>query len=241
MFNQISTRAFNWIFLIGIVLLLGEALFLGPGFLFSLVFQVLMIYFGRRWYRRLIGKLLFWIGVVMFSLTILNLIAVRFIIIAIAVLLLYKFYQSKSDPEIITPDFSHETEKQGDYLHIRPLMKNRLIGTEKTSESTYAWRDVNILGGIGDRIVDLGNTVVPEDGVIMIQHGIGNLTILVPYEVEVAVHHTVLFGGITVFDQKKGRRFNQQVVYETSGFKTEKPRIRIVTSVWSGECEVKRT
>ncbi|PYZ95578.1 hypothetical protein CR205_18800 [Alteribacter lacisalsi] len=241
MFNQISTRMFNWIFLIGLVLLLGEALFFGPGFLFSLVLQVFMIFLGRRWYHRLIGKLLFWVGLVMFILTVLNLMAVRFIIIAMAALLLYRFYQSRMEPETITPESAGETKRQGDFLHVRPLMKNRLTGMEKTNESPYSWRDVNILGGVGDRIVDLGNTVVPEDGVIMIRHGIGNLTIHVPYEVEVAVHHTALFGGLTVFDQRSDRRFNQQVFYETSGFQTEKPRIRIVTSVWSGECEVKRT
>ncbi|TMW70082.1 cell wall-active antibiotics response protein LiaF [Alteribacter natronophilus] len=241
MFNRISTRTFNWIFLIGVVLLLGEALFIGAGFLFSLLLQVIMMMLGRRWYHRLIGKLLFWTGLVIFLLTILNLMAVRFVIIAMAALILYRFYQSRNEPEVVKPDSAAETPEEGDFLQVRPIMKNRLTGTEKTGEIPYSWRDVNILGGIGDRIVDLGNTVVPDDGVIMIRHGIGNLTIHVPYEVEVAIHHTALFGGVTVFDRKTDRRFNQQVFYETEGYRTEKPRIRIVTSVWSGECEVKRT
>ncbi|WP_096438266.1 cell wall-active antibiotics response protein LiaF [Alteribacter populi] len=241
MFQRISTEAFNWIFLIGAVLFVFEVLFFGGGFAFGVIFLALLLYIGRKYYHKLIGKLCFWIGLVSLVFTVLNLMAVRFLFISLVCLFFYRYYRSKKDPETLEPEFGEQPGSQVEpMVYVLPLFKNRFIGQQKTSEVPYAWRDINIQGGIGDRIIDLSNTVIPDNAIISIRHGVGNIKIFVPYEVEVSVSHSAWFGRATIFQEKNTKLFNQQLAYQTAEYDERKPRVKIVTSVLSGDIEVKR-
>ena len=56
----------------------------------------------------------------------------------------------------------------------------------------YEWNDVNIQAGIGDTVIDLSYTVLPKgETVIFIRNVMGKVTIMIPYDVEVSVNHSV--------------------------------------------------
>ncbi|MFQ3545270.1 cell wall-active antibiotics response protein LiaF [Halobacillus rhizosphaerae] len=239
MFKNISTDTINSILIIGVILLVVEVVFFNGGLIFSMLFSGLFIYIGWKRYYKLWGKIFFWIGTLSLVFTVLSMIAVRFIIIAIIVIFVRNYYRSKKNPELIVPEIEVEEFEfpSGGKL----LFKQKFFGDQTTGEHSYQWRDINIHGGFGDRIIDLSNTVLPQDeAVISIRHLVGNLHIYVPYDVEVSIHHSALLGKAAIFQYKKVKIWNQSASYQTPGYLQNKPRVKIITSLLSGDIEVKR-
>lgn len=53
------------------------------------------------------------------------------------------------------------------------------IGVQKIGKDTFEWDDINISQLMGDTIIDLGNTVLPnEQNTIMIRKGIGRIRVI---------------------------------------------------------------
>src|SRR5690625_6472988 len=74
-------------------------------------------------------------------------------------------------------------------IQVTPLFDSRLFDDQATADRAYAWRDINIHGVFGDRIIDLSNTVLPDDtAVISIHHVLGDIIIYVPYNVVVCIY-----------------------------------------------------
>lgn len=243
MFKRIPTRTFNWILMITIVILLFELMFFGGGFIFTGLFLGFLIYLGWKNYDSVVGKVLFWVGVVSLVLNVLSMYAIRFLFIALIILFFLQYRRSKNEPEYIKPRFTEAfVEQETETLtEIKPLFQHRFFGDMKTEDVPYQWRDVNIHGGFGDRVIDLSNTVIPEEVVISIRHLIGNIHVYVPYDVEVSVHHSSMFGKLLIFQKHEMKLLNQSVVFRTDNFQQGKPRVKIVTSVFSGDIEVRRT
>lgn len=115
-----------------------------------------------------------------------------------------------------------------------------MFGDQSTTEHAYYWQDINIHGAFGDRVIDLSNTVLPEDtAVISIRHLIGNIEIHVPYEVGVSIHHSSIFGRAHILGEHRNL-MNQSLSYQTEGYTATYPRVKIITSLLSGDIEVKR-
>lgn len=76
--------------------------------------------------------------------------------------------------------------------------------------------------------------------VISIRHMVGNIQVYVPYEVEVSIHHSSVFGRAHIFDKHHWNLMNKSLLYQTKAYDTNFPRVKIVTSVLSGDIEVKR-
>jgi lia operon protein LiaF len=242
MFQRLSTNTLNWIILIGLFLLIIEAAFFHGGLVFSVLFSSLLLYIGRKKSHHLVGKVLFGIGAVTLAFTILNMIAFRFFIIAGIVLFFINYSRSKKEPKKVSPQFfSSEAEKENDSLiKIEPLFQQRIFGDQKTSDTAYGWRDVNIHGGFGDRLIDLSNTVLPDQAVISIRHFVGNIKIDVPYEVEVCILHSAVFGRANILGEHHLKLVNQSISYQTENYLNEKPCVKIITSIFSGDIEVTR-
>ena|SRR5699024_10275533 len=243
MFHRLSTDTLNWIIIIGVILFVIEIAFFHGGMIVAALFSGVFIYVGWKNYVQLWGKVLFWLGVVGLILSILNMLAVRFLIIAAIVLFLMNYYKSKQEKDVDTPDLPGYDEVITDpVIEIEPLFTHKILGDEKTDDISYQWRDVNIHGVFGDRIIDLSNTVLPNDtAIISIRHVIGNITIYIPYEVEVSIHHSSVFGRAHIFGEHHWNLMNQSFHYQTAAYNhTKQPRVKIVTSLLSGDIEVKR-
>jgi len=242
MLHRLSTKNLNWIIMIAIILLLIEIVFYNKVLIFSVVIFGIMVYFGWRNFHRSVGKILFWVGIVFLVFTIINMMAVRFIIVIGVALILWEYYKSTKDPvQWDYPDFSPGEQSTSEtLLKMKPFFQQRFWGDQVTSQSSYEWHDVNIQGAFGDRVLDLSNTVLPDDSFISIRHGVGNIEIYVPYEVEVSIHHSSLLGRANLLGQYHMRLFNHQLSYQTTNYHREKPRVKIITSMVSGNIEVKR-
>lgn len=244
MFNRLSTNTLNWIIVIGVILFIIEIAFFNGGILWAALFFGFLLYIGRKNYAAMWGKVFFWVGLIGLIISILNMIAVRFLIIVFIVLLLIDYLKANKEPERIEPIFYIDTDgtrQKETVIKTNPLFTNLFYGTQETEQPAYEWHDINIHGGVGDRIIDLSNTVLPNDTtVISIRHLIGNITIYVPYEVEFMIHHSAIFGRAYILNEHHHHLMNQVLSYKTEHYEDQVPRVKIITSIGSGNVEVKR-
>ncbi|WP_306373280.1 cell wall-active antibiotics response protein LiaF [Salirhabdus sp. Marseille-P4669] len=242
LFQRLSTDTFNTILIIGILLVILEVVFFNGWLIFSVLINAVIAFLGWKNFKRVWGKVFFFIGVISLFFTILNMIAVRFIIVAGLILFFMDYQRMKKDPLSYTPYFVQPKEPLDEepLVKVEPLLQNRLFGDQYTSRSSYRWTDVNIHSGFGDRVLDLSNTVLPEQADISIRHFIGNVVIYVPYEVEVSIHHSSIFGRATILGEHQEKLLNDTISFHTEYYDTLHPRVKIVTSIISGDLEVKR-
>jgi len=242
MFRRFQTDTFNWILIIGVILLIAEIIFsFGTTIIPTLLFTFLL-FIGWKNFHKLWGKILFWFFFLCTVISVLNIWAVRFFIVAVLVLFVFEYVKSKKETETITPSLpGGKIINQENMIKIEPLFDHKLFGNQKTEDTAYQWRDINIHGAFGNRIIDLSNTVLPQDtAVISIRHIMGKIEIYVPYEVEVSIHHSSVFGRAHIFGQHHWELMNKSLFYQTENYDTTYPRVKIITSIFSGDIEVKR-
>ncbi|NLM38398.1 MAG: cell wall-active antibiotics response protein, partial [Firmicutes bacterium] len=111
---------------------------------------------------------------------------------------------------------------------------------QKTPNDVYEWNDINIQRGIGDTTIDLSYTVLPQgETVIFIRGFIGNLQVLIPYDVEVEISHSAVIGRSKIFHIEEDKLWNQSVHYQTEEYDQAAQKVKIFTSVILGDLEVK--
>ncbi|GAA0501037.1 hypothetical protein GCM10008986_30530 [Salinibacillus aidingensis] len=244
MFQRLPTNTINWIILIVIALFLFEILFFNGWLIFSILFSSFMIFVGWKNLSYTWGKIVFFFGCISLFFNILNTMAVRFLIIAGVVLFILHYQRLKKEPEQITPQFTRDdAEQRADeesLIKVKPLLNNRLFDDQATSQTSYKWSDISIHSGFGDRIIDLSHTVLPEQAVISIRHFIGNIIIYVPYEVEVQLVHSSIFGRAYILGEHHEKLMNDTLAYKTENYDNHIPRVKMITSIGSGDIEVRR-
>jgi lia operon protein LiaF len=243
MLKNIKSNYMSWMIVIGIVVLLLEVSFFNSGIIFSLLISAGMAYIGRKWLPRKRGKLLFWSGIFFFFISIFNMMTFKFFLMAILIHFVIQFAQSKQKPQVIVPVINLEKreESQETVITSRPLFENKLFGQQKTPGHVYEWSDVNIQSAVGDTVIDLSYTVLPKgETVIFIRNFFGNVQVLVPYELEVSIHHSVIAGATSIFDAPESKVFNQVYQLQTPGFEKAEQKVKIFTSLMVGDLEVKR-
>lgn len=243
MLGKIKNDYFSWLFLISLLLLLLEVLFFNKGLIFSILVAAGMIYVGRKRLERKFGKFLFWIGILFLTISILGMITFRFLVLAIFIYLLLQLVQTKKHPHMVTPIVKEPLTEPAreETISREPMFKNVMFGDQKTPEHTYEWEDINIQTWIGDTVIDLSYTVLPKgETVIFIRNIIGKVQILVPYDIEVSVNHSVMVGNVDILHYHGSKMFNQNIHVQTADYETPDQKIKIITSVMVGDIEVRR-
>lgn len=242
MFHRLSTNTLNLLMIIGVILFVVEIAFFMGGMILSALFSILLIYIGRKYFHRLSGKIFFWIGAIGLFFSVLNMIAVRFFIIAGIILFIIDFNRSRKHKEQIRPIIPmQENNETEPLIQVKPLFDYHLFGEQKTKDTAYEWHDLNIHSAYGDKVIDLSNTVLPDDvAVISIRQLVGNIEIYIPYEVEVSIHHSSVFGRARIFGKYHGKLMNESLLYETERYGSGSQRVKIITTLFSGDIEVKR-
>lgn len=243
MLKRIKNDYIGWLVLIGSAVLLLEILFFNKGLIFLLLLSAGMIYIGRKKSRKKKGKVLFWGGIILFLSSLFNMLTFKFLIAAKLIHQIIQFGKSKRSPRKIAPVVMEAKEEKQDepILKSKPLMENVLFGQQKTSNHVYEWNDVNIQAGIGDTMIDLSYTVFPKgETVIFIRNIIGNIRILIPYEIEVSIHHSVLAGSVDFLEFQGEKNFNQVYHLKTPGYEKAEQKVKIFTSLVVGNIEVSR-
>jgi lia operon protein LiaF len=243
MFKHKKNDYLGWLVFIGVVILLLEILFFNKGLIFSLFIASVFIYLGRRKAGRKKGKILTIAGIVIFVISVFNMMTFRFLLLAILLHFFIQYLQSKKNPkkmslDIQTPETSTQEET---VIKVEPLFENLLVGQQKTPTGVYEWKDVNIQTGIGDTVIDLSYTMLPKgETVIFIRNLIGNIHIHVPYEIEVSINHSCVVGSTTVFGNHEPKIFNQVFQLKTPGYEESEQKVKIFTSLIVGNLEVSR-
>jgi lia operon protein LiaF len=241
--KNIKNDYVSWIILIGGMILLLEVLFFNRGLIFSLLISSGLIYLGRKRRAKRKGKILFWAGIVFFCASIFNMMTFKFFLVAVLLHFFIQFANSKRNPKTISPILTEPKTllEEETIVQTKPLLENVLFGQQKTPAGVYEWNDINIQSWVGDTVIDLSYTVFPKgETVIFIRNGIGNIHILVPYEMEVSVHHSVLAGSTSIFDYHDPKIFNKVVNIKTLEYEKTDQKIKIFTSLMVGNLEVSR-
>lgn len=238
--NHNKTDYISWTILIGLLLLVVEITFFNRGLIFSIIFAGFLLYFGGKRLHSSIGKLIFGLGCLILFFTAIDMIVFKFLIFAVIAYIILYFYKSKNRPLLIRPVFQEPTNNVR-IVRSNHIFKNLFYGRQRTPDEIYEWHDVNIQTGIGDTKIDLSNTVLPKgEAIISIRNFIGNIQILVPYDIEVSVSNSVITGTTVIFEAEDEKLFNQTLSYRTENYDEALYKIKIVTSIGIGRLEVKR-
>jgi lia operon protein LiaF len=243
MFKNTKNNYTEWLVIIGVVVLLLEVLFFNSGLVFSLLFSCGMIYLGRKRTGKKFGKFLFFAGIISLIIHVLSMMTFRFLLLAILIHFIIQYTNSKKNPNKIALDIkeSEQALQEETLIKTKPLFENIFFGQQKTPSSVYEWNDINIQSGIGDTIIDLSYTVLPMgETIIFIRNVIGNIQIQIPYEIEVSVHHSSVFGATTVLENHQAQVFNQAFHLKTAGYDHAEQKVKIFTSLLVGNLEVSR-
>ncbi|MFT9039529.1 cell wall-active antibiotics response protein LiaF [Schleiferilactobacillus harbinensis] len=121
-----------------------------------------------------------------------------------------------------------------------PMRKSPWFGGTTIGETTFPWDDINFVSLYGDTIVDLGNTLLPEDqdNFIMIRKGFGRTRILVPVGVAIELDHSVVFGTVQFLDETYHLQ-NERLQLHHQDADGKQRTIKIVTSTLVGDLEVR--
>ncbi|WP_144552815.1 cell wall-active antibiotics response protein LiaF [Bacillus sp. X1(2014)] len=243
MFKNTKYDYLGWMFIIGAIILVMEILFFNSGLIFSLIISGGMIFLGRKRTGKKRGKILFIGGIIFFVISVLNMMTFRFFLLAILLHFFIQFINSKKHPKKISPEIilAEETVEQETLIKTEPLFENIVLGQQKTPAGAYKWNDVNIQAGIGDTIIDLSFTMLPKgETVIFIRNLVGNIQILVPYDIEVSIQHSCIVGSTSVFEHHDSKLFNRVLHVKTPGYEAAEHKVKIFTSLVVGNLEVSR-
>jgi len=243
MFKNNRSDYIGWLVIIGVLVLALEILFFNRGLIFSVFVSGGMIYLGRRKAGRKSGRLLFFGGIIFLGISILNMMTFKFLLFAILLHFFIQYITAKKNPRKIPFDIakSEPVHFEETIIKSKPLFENNFFGQQKTPFNAYEWNDINIQTGIGDCLIDLSYTMLPKgETVIFIRNIIGNIQILVPYDIDVSVHHSCVAGSTTVFEHHEPKVFNQVFHLKTPGYEIAEQKVKIFTSLVVGNLEVSR-
>ncbi|SER89578.1 lia operon protein LiaF [Gracilibacillus ureilyticus] len=233
-----TTDIIRLLLIVGCILFVIEFIFIDTGLLFIVLLALIAIFYGRKNYYKTSGKSIFWGSMFSLFIIVIDTIAVRFLLLAVIIYLGWKWYQSKPkrSEKVIIPQFSSNFGQEG------TAYKNNWFGTlNKGSDEPFAWHDMNLQKVVSDITIDLNNTVLPEEeSVIVIRQLIGNITIIVPYDIEIAVEHSVLYGDVSIMHYQEPNAFNKSINFKSEGYKDSPQKVKIFTQVLIGKLEVRR-
>lgn len=232
----------TWLVLGIIAFLILDFTVFNEGLIFFIFLGAAFIYFGKRGGNKTFGRILIWTGIGFIILSILSSLTFQFILLALLVLAIYQFFKASKVPKNIEPLAAKDTYTTGEKItRKKSVLQNMLFGNQQTPTYVYEWDDIHIQTGFGNCHIDLSNTVFPDETAVVSIHGIaGNITIYVPYEVEVSVHYSAVSGTMSVFSHEKIKLLNETIHLQTEQYSQSQTKVKILTSMIVGNVEVKR-
>lgn len=235
--KYISTNTFRWLLLIvGIGFVIELMMFVNP---FSVLFAAIAIYIGIKLRPNFWGTLLLVVGIFTAAGIIFKLKILKIAILILLFLFFYRYYwKSKDNPRVIQVETTMQTEHET-YVKKQPFIRNTFIGNQKFGDHVYEIDDINIQTGIGNTLIDLSMTMLPPgETVIVIRGFIGNIQLLVPYDVEASINHSVLVGHVQIFSEEE-EGFNKNIIYYPKNYAHASRKVKILTSIVIGDLEVR--
>ncbi|GAA5415926.1 hypothetical protein Pryu01_00958 [Paraliobacillus ryukyuensis] len=237
MFNFKNMNIIDYVLLGIIIFFCFEAVFIHTGAFIWLIVWLIIVYLARQHYYRPVGRIFFWVGIIGFGITLLGTMTFKLLLFLSIVLLLLHWHQSKQASFVHHPQFpSNDTVTEK-----KILFTNKWFGKQKTQAEPYEWDDINIQTLVGESTIDLTYTVLPKgEPLIVVRHLFGTVRIVIPFDVEVSVHHSVFLGSIDVLGHRDDQVTNRVIHLQTDGYQSANQKVKIVTSMIAGKIEVTR-
>lgn len=235
--KYLNTDMVRWILLIiGIGIVIELTILVNP---FSVLFAIVTIYIGLKLRPKFWGTILLVIGIITAIGIILNLKILKLAIILLLLTFFYHYYwKTKENPREIHVKTTLQTEHEA-IIKKQPFIQNALFGGKKLGDHVYEMDDINIQTGFGDTIIDLSMTMLPPGETVIIIRGlVGNIQLLVPYDVEVSMNHSMLLGKITFLSERE-EGFNKNFIFQPKEYQTATRKVKIFTSIVIGDLEVR--
>lgn len=154
-----------------------------------------------------------------------------------AIFAMVYYINRKRAPQLLMLQTKEPGERKTGKEH---FVKNQWFGNQRMLDVVYEWDDINIHTGIGDTIIDLGNTVLPTgESVILIRSVSGKVRLLVPFDLGVCIEHSAVFGHLQ-YEKQYMTMQNNTVKYYSDNYKDAARKVKITTSILFGDLEVIR-
>lgn len=189
---------------------------------------------------------LFWLGLIIFILSIFFTSAAWVILIVLLIFKVgddHKMFQTVKDPltkkqtkwrekEFVSVKFKENREESVQ------MSRNKWFGDHYIGKDIYEWDDVNFSKVLGDTVVDLGNTILPKkENIVMIRQGIGDIKLLIPEEAGVSLDVSLLLGKVKVDNDVLDLK-NETLKWQSPAYAENSRNIKIVLNLLVGEVEV---
>lgn len=231
--------------LIGLLIIIGGIgllydLFVHPFAIVAAVIGIFLIQYGakkRKYYPSTSANIAFFGGIILF---ISNFFHLRSIMGVLAFIVIYIgyiiFINSKSNEPLVVQTMEQETNTGK--FETNSLISNRFFSDVNLKNNAFELDDLNYYFGIGDVVIDLTETFIPEGETVLSINGIiGNIELYVPYDVELSIHHSTLYGKIKILkNELKGMNKNCKFITDEYGTATRK--VKIICSLAVGNFEV---
>ncbi|WP_369900429.1 cell wall-active antibiotics response protein LiaF [Bacillus manliponensis] len=240
-------KDYSKIQLLGILLILfAVGLFIdmiignfAPG---TLIFAFVLILIGRKYRkkkRHVRGNVFLFAGALIFFFSLFASAAFALVIFACLAFFGYQLFTGKENPKVVQVEMKEESEAKQVYC-TQPYIKNMMIGSLRMIDCVYELEDINIQYGIGDVEIDLTTAMIPEgETVVVIRGAVGNIRLYVPYDIELSLNHSVLVGTISLPGHEESG-LNRNVILKTEQYKEAPRRIKIISSLFVGDTEVRK-
>lgn len=236
--NLFNKRVGYALILVILIIFAYEFIYLHPQqIIWLIIFGSISAFAWQRYYREG-DRVLFWIGLIGGGLILLQTMFFRFVllvpIIALGLYLLQNMLNQEGEKESL--QFEKEPLEEKEVLYT-----NKWFGPQNVGEKTYEWQDIHLQRVFGDTVIDLNQTVLPkEEPLILLNQLAGTIKIIVPYDVEVSIHHSILIGSVDIFGYGHDQMTNRVIHYQTENYHQATQRIKIYTSMLIGKIEVSR-
>lgn len=178
------------------IALFVELVFFQNGSVLLLVLAILFLYFGIKKEN----KSTIWGGIVCLFLACISLVTVRIFIVVLLVYALYRF-AFKQQEQIDTA--------QTAFIEGITYPNKQLVDLQQSDEP-YAWHDMLIERFVAQLTIDTTNTVLPHGkSFLSIRQTFGQIKLIVPYEVNIDLHMTVLYGELCMNKSVPKRLINE--------------------------------
>lgn len=227
----------SWIFIVAVIGILFEISFRSDS-LFTLAVAAILIYYGKKKGKSTLGMICFIIGISIASIIVISTFFFKFILLCLLIFYLFNYRKKKKLSKTIKVETIEPSADRKMYRK-QPLITNKLLGSQKVINHVYEWDDINIQTGIGDTVIDLSMTMLPlGESVIIIRGIVGNIQLLIPYDVGYSINHSSLTGSLKLFG-KEEKILNQNVICYSDNYYDASRKVKIITSISIGDIEVK--
>ncbi|MDQ0214344.1 lia operon protein LiaF [Oikeobacillus pervagus] len=225
----------QWLFLVAGCGLLLELTFER---FFPLLFSVAAILIGYKTKDKIFGNALFIIGII---LTIMVIFATFSFRVLLVFLLIYWFYHYVYEKNTHSDENTNQGMDHRNIIRKRPYFSNfQRTFTHDDEQEAFELQDINSFFNFSDIFIDLRMAYIPQGEAVIIIRGIsGNIQLLIPYDIEVSIHHSAVIGKATIFKQEEKKIWNQNMIYQTEQYENASRKVKILTSVVIGDLEVR--